>query len=50
MDSNNVNSLNQAIEVHTRERDAKVSYIKTDKFHVKIQDDKGNVYEIRYFF
>jgi len=47
--NNNVTSINQAMEAAAIRRDASPNYIKSDKFFVKVTDDKGNVYEIRYF-
>lgn len=43
-------SLNQAVECKLRDRNSIRPCMKNDKFFVKVKDEKGNEYEIRYFF
>jgi hypothetical protein len=46
----NANSINHAIETRVMDRDISKPRIQKDRYNVKIKDDKGKEYEIRYFF
>jgi hypothetical protein len=44
------NSMNEAIKSNIRSRDSTRKHPGGDKYYVKVKDQNGQEYEIRYFF